>query len=570
MTGRDVPPGSTVWLAGGTYHGAFTSYLKGTSNAPITVRVLPGERAVLNGRGFKGPRQHTVLAVFGEWTNYIGLEITSSESDRSSIGSEFRQEGFDVFGPHVKIINFIVYNSGEGTGFWKEAVDSEVYGTIIFGCGSKNTPTDNRHGHGIYTQNLEGTKLITDNILFNNYGFGIHGWGKPKGTEGYQVEGNIIFNSGAQSGNGMRLANILFTGGERILVDRLIVANNYTYQTLTYRPTGDVLHDTNLCIACDNKRLHGSGVIRDNYFAGGAPILLTGKWTNLAVTGNTFIGSNGMVITADIANPGAWNRNSYYGRGYMGKSEALFVYNEKPYDFAGWQRQTRADGDSSYSVELPRNAVFVRPNRYEEGRAHIAVYNWEHAQSVDVDLSSAMAVGSQFEIRNAQDFFGAPVASGTYRGGKVRIPMFGLTVQAPLGDAPPPSTLPEFNAFVLLPTGKSANQYRLPNPGRPLSQDQPPEPRRTRRTDLERFVGTYYSLLPPGRVDVVNGEEGLRIVMSTEPDRPSFPLEPMSELKFKPEGAPTGSTLEFHLSGNRVVGATLVDGRGPVYNLKKK
>src|SRR6185503_10835654 len=93
--------------------------------------------------------------------------------------------------------------------------------------------------------------------------------------------------------------------------------------------------------------------------------------------------------------------------------------------------------------------VFVRANKYEAGRANVTVYNWTGASTVDVDLSGVLAAGASYEVRNAQDFYGAPVASGTYQGGTVRLPM-NLSVATPVGKAAPAPTGPEFNVFVVL------------------------------------------------------------------------------------------------------------------------
>src|SRR4029453_10016710 len=95
--------------------------------------------------------------------------------------------------------------------------------------------------------------------------------------------------------------------------------------------------------------------------------------------------------------------------------------------------------------------VFVRPNAYEAGRANVTVFNWDLAGSASVNLSAVLSVGQGFEIRNAHDFFGAPVVTGTYTGGNVSIPMTGLSVAAPVGWAAPPNPGPEFGAFVVLP-----------------------------------------------------------------------------------------------------------------------
>jgi hypothetical protein len=104
--------------------------------------------------------------------------------------------------------------------------------------------------------------------------------------------------------------------------------------------------------------------------------------------------------------------------------------------------------------------VSVRPNRFEPGRGHVAVLNWDLKPYVDVDVTSILSVGASFEVRNAQDFFAPPVLSGLYTGGALSLPMAGLSVAAPIGaSAAPPATGPEFNAFVVL-TKADANGKR--------------------------------------------------------------------------------------------------------------
>ena len=101
------------------------------------------------------------------------------------------------------------------------------------------------------------------------------------------------------------------------------------------------------------------------------------------------------------------------------------------------------------------NQVFVRPNQYETGRGNIVIYNWQQLAAVPVDVSSILRGNDQYEVRNVQDFFGAPVLKGTYQGGTLAIPMNAVTPPVPLGGWPvaaPPPTGPEFNAFVVLRT----------------------------------------------------------------------------------------------------------------------
>ena len=99
------------------------------------------------------------------------------------------------------------------------------------------------------------------------------------------------------------------------------------------------------------------------------------------------------------------------------------------------------------------NHVVVRPNRYEPGRAHIIVYNWEGLGEVSVDLSELMPEGTEYSLYNAQNYFSSPVVSGTYEGGDVAIPLTGLEPALPIGDAEAigaeQRTGKDFNVFVL-------------------------------------------------------------------------------------------------------------------------
>ena len=81
----------------------------------------------------------------------------------------------------------------------------------------------------------------------------------------------------------------------------------------------------------------------------------------------------------------------------------------------------------------------------------IVVYNWGNGSSVSADLSGVLATGAPYEVRNVQNWFGTPVASGTYGGGTISIPMGGVAPPAVVGGAPhmPPQTGPDFDVFVV-------------------------------------------------------------------------------------------------------------------------
>jgi hypothetical protein len=71
---------------------------------------------------------------------------------------------------------------------------------------------------------------------------------------------------------------------------------------------------------------------------------------------------------------------------------------------------------------------------------------------VGVDLSGIVPTGHHYEVRNVQDAYGAAIASGTYHGGAVAIPMNGVAPPKPIGRtaaSSAPHTGPNFDVFLV-------------------------------------------------------------------------------------------------------------------------
>jgi hypothetical protein len=81
------------------------------------------------------------------------------------------------------------------------------------------------------------------------------------------------------------------------------------------------------------------------------------------------------------------------------------------------------------------------------------IYNWDLRHSVAVDVSSVLTPGTQFEIRDAQNYFGEPVLRGVYHGGTLQLPTRLSRVTSPIGNVErvPVHTAPQFLVFVLEP-----------------------------------------------------------------------------------------------------------------------
>jgi Right handed beta helix region len=370
-------PGDTLVLLSGRYTGAFVSDLTGAESNPIIVRQASGARATIDG----------TLTVNGAWTTYWGFEVTNSSDDRT----KERPTGLIIYGPHTRFINLVVHDSGNGFGFWTPAVDSEIYGCLIYHNGWQGPDPDRGHGHGIYTQNHTGQKRIVDNVIFNGFGWGIHAYTEGGALNGFHIEGNAVFNSGSSTRQGYHYDNIL-VGGLRP-AERIEVIGNYTYHTFGQGGSN------RLGYSAQNKDV----VVKDNYFAGGSTVLQVRGWESLVLTGNTLVGLENLLSVT------------------LPKGAAAEIDNN-----------TSVQGDHPTGAK-----IFIRPNRYESGRANIIVYNWDRADSVAVDLREVLAVGERYEVHNVVDYFGVPVSAGTYSGGPITLSMTGT------------STGPEFNVFVV-------------------------------------------------------------------------------------------------------------------------
>jgi hypothetical protein len=110
--------------------------------------------------------------------------------------------------------------------------------------------------------------------------------------------------------------------------------------------------------------------------------------------------------------------------------------------------------DRTTNTFFPNNPItgteiFIRPNKYESGRANVIIYNWGKSPTVQVDLSSVLKIGDNFEFRDAYNFLGTPIITGAYNG-VITVPMTGLTVAPAIGFPTPPHTAPEFGVFVVI------------------------------------------------------------------------------------------------------------------------
>ncbi|MBL7728745.1 MAG: right-handed parallel beta-helix repeat-containing protein, partial [Dinghuibacter sp.] len=462
-------PGDTLWLCGGIYTGFFTSNLNGSAGWYIFVLQYPGERAIIaDNRQFASG---ATLQVNGSYTVYKDFEITNTHTSRNPAGAaSFRPMGLQVQAPETKFINLVIHDAGHGFGFWKEAVNAEIYGCIIYNCGTANLPgVYQTHGHGIYAQNDNGTKTIKHNIIFNQFGFGLHLYPNPGNIKGFNISGNTLFNNGVLTGDTVRYNNILANVYTPYAAERVSVVQNCTYDSRSFYQYNSLFQADVFLGATDvnSKKL----TVSDNYFMGnGRAGLAIFRWDSVTASGNTtFYRSNGSV--GFLLAPGGtntahnWNNNMYYGA----SNPLQFSYQGGTLThFNNWKTATGFDAGSSFQDTTPSGTkIFIQPNVYEPGRANIIVYNHDSLPGVNIDLSATgLTNGQSFRIHDAQNFFGSPLVSGVYSSASpiVHVSVTGFTTAAPAGMAALPQTAPKFIALVVLPAGTvtGVNTTRLP------------------------------------------------------------------------------------------------------------
>lgn len=439
-----VLPGDTIWIHGGVYYSpsgnlftaGYRSELKGAPNKPIYVRAYPGERAILDGRQ---AGNYPALTINGEWTWYWGLEFTNSDPNRrattnASNGAGTRGHGMVVFGANVKVINCVVHDTGTAIGFWQSAIDAELYGNIVYNNGWISPQRS--HGHGTYTQNLDGVKRIRDSVYFNQFAGGIEVYGtNATYLRNYLIKGNTVFNDGfISSGGNAGVWNLLFS------------------ENMLFAAT---------CSFMDHINVGKSLRVENNYF--GQIEVGLAKVDRAEFTGNTFVRKPGntlvvnMALAPDVPLAGhLFDKNVYQltpKESRVLKVSDNAAKTSRTLTFAQMQQEGfESHGSSFISADVPPEVkVFVRPNEYEPGRANVTVYNWPKQKHVSVDLSSlGILKGDRYEIRNAQNYF-VEKLTGIYNGTPILIPMTGWSIARPIGLEEPiaPTTFPTFGVFVL-------------------------------------------------------------------------------------------------------------------------
>jgi uncharacterized protein with GYD domain len=432
-----IRPGDTVWIRGGTY-GTSASFqwhvtVGGTSTAPVIFRAYnptgqPGdvEDARINGE-IQVEAQHTWV-----W----GLHhITTSAEPLPQFNSVVMRAN------NCKAINCFSDQAGPFIGLDGE-VGSEWYGNIVR-IGPKARPD---FLHPYYIQNSSTTVrkyvrecMALDAPLEGSAGF--HSYTATPALRNITYENCIalechqgyLFSNGGSGEGGTGLELLGCQGCSRAgAVAQL----------------GNVTSDG---------RLHQDVTVRDCYLGistgGSHDCVRLWDWDTVELTGNRIWGGRTCINAqkSDVAAfPAAWNiENNIYDWWNLSIGPFTTVLSgagNARVSFASWQSTHGFDRTGSLTGHAANgeptvNRVFVGQNNvFEPGRANVVCWNHTNVSTMAIpaaEVSRVLSNGDAYEVRDARNFWGRPVASGTWASGA------GITV-------PVNRTLGPGNPFVLV------------------------------------------------------------------------------------------------------------------------
>ena len=388
----------TIWVCPGAYKGLYTSYLKGSIDNKFIVSSIPNKRATIDttkqlGENGKGGYALTIH-YSSSWTNYIGLEVTSHDGKRVTEINSYDNDitlngGVNIHGSNVKVINFVVHDNVSGIDAWSDAIDSEIYGSMIYNNGW--SAPGRGHGHAIYTQNKKGTRLITDNIIFFGFGTGIHAYTEGGQLKGFNVKNNVWFMTGASDERKSQRKDNCLIGGFQPIED-LVLDGNYGWSRGRGTRLGYVTNKNGVPFTNINT------VVKNNVF--NEQFELAGTWNNIKSENNKFYSS---IIRPELF------------------TESVSDVFQKP----------TSDFDS-----------YVSHNKYEDNRYRLTIYNWKETETVDVNLNKSSNKVSndnfflkddKIEVYSVFDIYGEPIYKGIYDGVSVTIPMGSVNPPQPHG-----------------------------------------------------------------------------------------------------------------------------------------
>ncbi|WP_179022357.1 right-handed parallel beta-helix repeat-containing protein [Winogradskyella forsetii] len=410
-----VNGGDTIWLHGGIYNGRFSSTLNSTiKDKYITVSAYKDDKVVLNGNVESS--QDQTLNVRSSRVIFQNFEVTwlgefSRQIDVNGGFTKFVAGVYHLSGKNCKFINLMIYNNpGLGFGSWKHTGGTLIANCIVFNNGALSSDGKGR-GEGFYVQNNSDTetRILKDNIIFNNYYKGIEVWSASKHAtsewvKNITLDNNVIFNSGLPS-NYRTVDNIIVATDDREginIAENITVKNNILYHNTNFRKN-EVNGDAASLTIGFHKNAPVENVIVDNNIIIGRNNAFRVLYANsLTVTDNIIY--TGYVHLFSL-NTERWNfnNNQYYTK----KSRAFRRSNTENYNIKNWISKFNLDANSQWKPikEFDLDPILdITENTYKPNTFRVVLFN-KNNEDVIVDFSKyGLKEGTNFIIRDVENY----------------------------------------------------------------------------------------------------------------------------------------------------------------------
>ncbi|WP_268033660.1 T9SS type A sorting domain-containing protein [Algoriphagus sp. PAP.12] len=449
--GSPLNPGDSLILLDGRYDGNFIFEKSGTIEKPIYILPQNSGEAKIN-PGINRTNG-SAITVNGSNVWLIGIHISSTtEEKREDLGNSVVYEtGISVFGTNVKLINCWIYDvSGGGLELWSPALDLEVYGCVIFNNGNQSPYRGT--GHGLYVQHnqVSNPKILQNNIVFQNASQGFNLYTTNPENAGIISFENTSFNTGAIANFNeflFRPPHNFTIGSQNNLSHQMKVYDNVFYSDLQ----GGRLSSEKVSNVTIGRNYQPNNKIEfyNNFLMGGRNVVEFQPLENLRFSGNILYNNHGkflQFLTLPTSMTGTyWDENSYF---QSSNDPQPFTGS----NFAQWKLSSGFDQTSTLALSIPQDPkVFIRKNKYEEGKYYVTIVNPGKTSSVKVDFSQfGIENGTAFQIIDFQNpFFSEYKINGNYNGQPLELPMNHKLSLAPKGNMPhdPVHTDESFGVF---------------------------------------------------------------------------------------------------------------------------
>lgn len=269
-------PGHTLHLRGGVYAGTYTSVLAGSAAQPIAIRSYSGEQPIVDGALTVNGADvlwEDVTIRYSGWATRVSAQSGSTPSDLPASQAPAINAPRSIF----RRCTFI---DTAGPGFWSPAVDA-TFEECLFLNNGWDAP-DRGHGHGLYLQNLSGTKTLRRCVFGPGYSdWSIHAYAESGSLQGFDIVECVS------------IGKTMLIGGQ-VAVDRLTMTRNILW--------GGILQT-----GYRGSVVNGTATLTDNILANGATRTTAGTWTSLAetgtdtTTGNRILTYGGLVVVFNQA-----------------------------------------------------------------------------------------------------------------------------------------------------------------------------------------------------------------------------------------------------------------------------